>query len=1103
MSKFYSFALMALLSVGAMNAQTLLDEDFENDNTDERYNPNIADGWTTIDSYTGNYNQFRWHNYYTSSGMMTGKHCASVDASTYDSDPKAGFGPREEVLLTPDLVLDNTYQLSFDFLGAAAYVFQYKAYDFEVRIYEGENSTTIWTSTNEDDVRNSGITTFPWAAWTAYNAKLDLSAFQGKTVKVGFVYNQLKKSANSLYIDNVSVKQFNPVTAPIAQLSTKLYNFGSMYIGEKVYSSAITLKNTGKAGLTVSSVECPDGITTTLKPESINLGLNETVDFQVCYSANFTTTADGTITIKTNGGDVTLRVLATKETLPDGMNLETFEGDQFPPAGWTNTNWTRTYYALEGDYSAYTSGYMEDQYLVSPRLDCTGDDNKVMFTYYNDFSNSDSDYYPSNDISVEVSTDGGQTWTQKWITDYTDTDKLETVTIDLGANLGDNVYVRFHGTAVESDDDGAYEYSDFYLDRILLPAFYGQDGAAVATTYKTPANEATDLYNHNVSFTWEEAQFATGYKFYLGKSESTFDVINGEDLGNVTSYTVKDVDNATTYFWKVVPYNSVGDATDAAVWSFTTQADQTVTEYPYFQGFEDDGFPPLGWYMEREQYTYFTHNNTKPYDGRYCVSATSRKVGEKAYLTTQEFVLPTDKAMQITFWWGNDMAVSLINDDSTIHTNPTTGSNEADKGTFEIYVDGEWHELTYLSDPNPEDTKYWLRERFDLSDYAGKTVMFRWTYEAYNYNKADGISIDNITIDVIGGESAEFNADSWDAGKVNYGESLTSKTMAAVNFGNEALTVAKVEFSTQNFETTIQGGEVIDVNGSLPFTVTFNAKNSATTVKDEMVVTFSNGGVATLPVQGTGMAADVFFFGFEQDTPGKDPAGFTTIDVDGKATPQFWYMSFPNYGLPFAFSVQNTNQWNNVFDCPTGEQVLVNCTPADGGTADDWVISQKFYATSQSSFELDCRNWESVNSILPGATPTVSVLVSTTSNTDRTTFEEVGSVTLDLYDTKAWTHLNYDLSKYAGQPVYIAVRHYVTDGLASFYDNFQFNHFVKGVAGDINLDGIVDITDVNIVINTALGKVTLEEYGGRADLNGDGIVDITDVNNEINYVLDK
>lgn len=57
--------------------------------------------------------------------------------------------------------------------------------------------------------------------------------------------------------------------------------------------------------------------------------------------------------------------------------------------------------------------------------------------------------------------------------------------------------------------------------------------------------------------------------------------------------------------------------------------------------------------------------------------------------------------------------------------------------------------------------------------------------------------------------------------------------------------------------------------------------------------------------------------------------------------------------------------------------------------------------------------------------------------------------------------------------------------------------------GDVNLDGKVDVTDVNIVVNIILGKDQADNYDGRANLNDDAKVDVTDVNILVNMILGK
>ncbi len=71
-------------------------------------------------------------------------------------------------------------------------------------------------------------------------------------------------------------------------------------------------------------------------------------------------------------------------------------------------------------------------------------------------------------------------------------------------------------------------------------------------------------------------------------------------------------------------------------------------------------------------------------------------------------------------------------------------------------------------------------------------------------------------------------------------------------------------------------------------------------------------------------------------------------------------------------------------------------------------------------------------------------------------------------------------------------------GLETIYAAFAEG--TPAVKGDVNGDGIVDITDVNQAINMVLGKLAKTQ---AADLDASGDVDITDVNMVINIMLGK
>ncbi len=57
----------------------------------------------------------------------------------------------------------------------------------------------------------------------------------------------------------------------------------------------------------------------------------------------------------------------------------------------------------------------------------------------------------------------------------------------------------------------------------------------------------------------------------------------------------------------------------------------------------------------------------------------------------------------------------------------------------------------------------------------------------------------------------------------------------------------------------------------------------------------------------------------------------------------------------------------------------------------------------------------------------------------------------------------------------------------------------QGLLGDVNNDGVVNITDMNCIISVILGAPDI--YEGRADVNKDGVVNISDLNAVINIIL--
>lgn len=58
--------------------------------------------------------------------------------------------------------------------------------------------------------------------------------------------------------------------------------------------------------------------------------------------------------------------------------------------------------------------------------------------------------------------------------------------------------------------------------------------------------------------------------------------------------------------------------------------------------------------------------------------------------------------------------------------------------------------------------------------------------------------------------------------------------------------------------------------------------------------------------------------------------------------------------------------------------------------------------------------------------------------------------------------------------------------------------YKSSIIGDVNSDGIVDITDVNALVNMIITNINT---GRKGDVNGDGCVDVSDINFIINLLL--
>jgi len=172
----------------------------------------------------------------------------------------------------------------------------------------------------------------------------------------------------------------------------------------------------------------------------------------------------------------------------------------------------------------------------------------------------------------------------------------------------------------------------------------------------------------------------TGYKLYFGTDNPPINIVNGTDLGNVTTYDPNpDMSYGTPYFWKIVPYNANGDATGCPVWSFTTGPDPTVTTFPFVESFNGTTFAPYGWTNVKTAGTALgvwdrqetgTFPTCTPHSGaamaRY--ASFNYSAGTKGILVTPPMNLPGEN-YSVKFWMYRDIGFTTNRDAVVVYYN--------------------------------------------------------------------------------------------------------------------------------------------------------------------------------------------------------------------------------------------------------------------------------------------------------------------------------------------------------------------------------------------------------------------------------------------------
>ncbi len=413
-------------------------------------------------------------------------------------------------------------------------------------------------------------------------------------------------------------------------------------------------------------------------------------------------------------------------------------------------------------------------------------------------------------------------------------------------------------------------------------------------TLVSPADAATNVLP-SATLNWASGGGApTGYNLYFGADELPATPI---DLGLVTTYDpAGNMDYSTTYYWKVVPYNDNGDATDCATWSFTTGPDPTVTVFPFTEGFEGAAFPPYGWTVidNNADNDKWILSTTNPRTGLQCARIyTDFNTVNDDYLVTPPVALTGNQELK---FWARAHSASEP-DEISILLSSTTPTPEA----FTTVV---------LSSVAVNSTSY-VEYSVDLSAYSG-TVYLSFTRKD---SPADGwyLYLDDVLIrDIPATPTFMVSPISKDYASVVIGNSSASQTFTVSNSGGGTLTLDPA--------TSITGSDadqfVLTDNNLYPLNLTagqsatvsvvFTPTSSGLKTANLNFTHNATGSPSVVALSGTALPEGTLFESFEA----------TTFPPAGWANPGTWSRSTLNYYEGVASAYKFTTATANLLRTP-------------------------------------------------------------------------------------------------------------------------------------------------------------------------------------------
>lgn len=512
---------------------------------------------------------------------------------------------------------------------------------------------------------------------------------------------------------------------------------------------------------------------------------------------------------------------------------EGFEGTTFPPADWTApaTAWQRYPYYCHSGVAAAGSGCSSDTWwLVTPKLKPIAGANTLTF-WYRDYDASSYWDYTNEYTYVMVSTTTDfSAATTLWTGNYlTFTTTWQQASIDLSAYNGQEIFIAFKSIHT----NGNYRFIDDVTGVDLAPAVIPPNPAFLGS----PANGGTNILQI-ATLNWASGGgVPAGYKLYFGitngDTNPPWNIENGTDMGTSLTYDpIGNMSYSQTYYWKIVPYNAHGNATNCPVWSFTTRPDATVTP-DYYQDFST--WPALNWI----QYNYLYGGTPIPgdfwdQDDWLNVTTPVNKAAKinifdihNSWLVTPPVQIPVGD-YELKF----DLALMTWNS----HSTPVTPGNQADDRLLIVMSDNpdmsnpttlrEWNNTgsanVFDNIPATGSTNH-----IPLTGISGSKYFAFYAESTNNTSGDNDLMVDNFSIHEVPPEPIlVINPTSWDFGPQPVNGTATKQFIMGNN-GTGVVALSSVVVTGTYFTLTVPPA---DMNLSAGETTTFTVQYAPTAI---------------------------------------------------------------------------------------------------------------------------------------------------------------------------------------------------------------------------------------------------------------------------------